>query len=87
MSGRYQEVLKLFDLPHKSYAELTTKNETPMAKDCLRLLYYSSGSIEIDAIDVSNLRRYCSRRNRIGSNRTNVTKTSVQWEFEYKFFL
>ena len=47
---------------------------------------YSSGSIEIDHIDVSNLRRYCSRRNRIGSNRTNVTKSSVQWEFEYTFF-
>ena len=49
-------------------------------------LIYSSGSIEIDAIDVSNLRRYCSRRNLIGSNRNNVTKTSVQWEFEYTFF-
>ena len=49
-------------------------------------MYYSSGSIEIDAIDVSNLRRYCSRRNRIGSNRTNVTKAAVQWEFEYTFF-
>ena len=47
---------------------------------------YSSGSIEIDPFDVSNLRRYCSRRNRIGSNRTNVTKSSVQWEFEYTFF-
>ena len=47
---------------------------------------FSSGSIEIDPIDVSNLRRYCSRRNRIGSNRSNVTKMSVQWEFEYTFF-
>ena len=47
---------------------------------------YSSGSIEIDHIDVSNLRRFSSRRNRIGSNRTNVTKTSVQWEFEYTFY-
>ena len=47
---------------------------------------YSSGSIEIDHIDVSNLRRFSSRRNRIGSNRTNVTKSAVQWEFEYAFF-
>ena len=47
---------------------------------------YSSGSIEIDHIDVSNLRRFSSRRNRIGSNRTNVTKSTVQWEFEYTFF-
>ena len=47
---------------------------------------YSSGSIEIDHIDVSNLRRFSSRRNRIGSNRTNVMKMSVQWEFEYTFF-
>ena len=46
----------------------------------------SSGSIEIDPIDVSNLRRFSSRRNRIGSNRTNVTKSSMQWEFEYTFF-
>ena len=49
-------------------------------------LPYSSGSIEIDHIDVSNLRRFSSRRNRIGSNRTNVTKSAVQWEFEYAFF-
>ena len=49
-------------------------------------VFYSSGSIEIDPIDVSNLRRYCSRRNRIGSNRSKVTKSSVQWEFEYTFF-
>ena len=48
--------------------------------------YYSSGSIEIDDIDVSNLRRFSSRRNRIGSNRTSVTKSTVQWEFEYTFF-
>ena len=47
---------------------------------------YSSGSIEIDPIDVSNLRRFSSRRNRIGSNRTNVTKSAVQWEYEYVFF-
>ena len=47
---------------------------------------YSSGSIEIDPIDVSNLRRFSSLRNRIGSNRTNVTKSTVQWEFEYTFF-
>ena len=50
------------------------------------LVPYSSGSIEIDDIDVSNLRRFSSRRNRIGSKRTNVTKSSVQWEFEYTFF-
>ena len=49
-------------------------------------MLYSSGSIEIDHIDVSNLRRFSSRRNRIGSNRTNVTKSAVQWEFEYAFF-
>ena len=49
-------------------------------------MFFSSGSIEIDPIDVSNLRRYCSRRNRIGSNRTNVTKSAVLWEFEYTFF-
>ena len=49
-------------------------------------MYFSSGSIEIDAIDVSNLRRFSSRRNRIGSNRSDVTKSSVQWEFEYTFF-
>ena len=56
---------------------------------CIRkfmLRHYSSGSIEIDAIDVSNLRRFSSRRNRIGSNRSNVTKSAVQWEFEYTFF-
>ena len=47
---------------------------------------YSSRSIEIDALDVSNLRRFSSRRNRIGSNRTNGTKSTVQWEFEYTFF-
>ena len=47
---------------------------------------YSSGSIEIDPIDVSNLRRFSSRHNRIGSNRTNVTKTSVRPGFEYTFF-
>ena len=52
----------------------------------LGLRVFSSGSIEIDDIDVSNLRRFSSRRNRIGSNRTNVTKSSVQWEFEYTFF-
>ena len=51
-----------------------------------KCVHYSSGSIEIDPIDVSNLRRFSSRRNRIGSNRNNVTKTSVQWEFEYTFF-
>ena len=28
---------------------------------------------------------YCSRRNRIGSNRTNVTKSSVRRELEYTF--
>ena len=50
------------------------------------ILSYSSGSIEINHIDVSNLRRFSSRRNRIGSNRTNVTKSAVQWEFEYVFF-
>ena len=49
-------------------------------------IYYSSVSIEIDAIDVSNLQRFSSRRNRIGLNRTNVTKWAVQWEFEYTFF-
>ena len=48
--------------------------------------YCSSGSIEIVPIDVSNLRRFSSRRNRIGSNRSNVTKSAVQWEFEYTFF-
>ena len=48
--------------------------------------YYSSGSIEIDAIDVSNLRRFSSRRNRIGSNRTKVTKLSMRPGFEYTFF-
>ena len=47
---------------------------------------YSSGSIEIDPIDASNLRRFSSRRNRIGSNRTNVTKSSVRPGFEYTFF-
>ena len=47
---------------------------------------YSSGSIEIDPIDVSNLRRFSSSRNRIGSNRSNVTKTSVRPGFEYTFF-
>ena len=47
---------------------------------------YSSGSIEIDPSDVSNLRRFSSRCNRIGSNRTNVTKMSVQPGFEYTFF-
>ena len=46
---------------------------------------YSSGSIEIDAIDVSNLPRFSSRCNRIGSNRTNVTKSSVRPGFEYTF--
>ena len=40
----------------------------------------------IDPIDVSNLRRFSSRRNRIGSNRTNVTKSTVQPGFEYTFF-
>ena len=42
--------------------------------------------MEIDAIDVSNLRRFSSRRNRIGSNRTKVTKSSVRPGFEYTFF-
>ena len=47
---------------------------------------YSSGSIEIDPIDVSNLRRFSSCRNRIGSNRTNVTKSTVRPGFEYTLF-
>ena len=50
------------------------------------ILGFSSGSIEIDPIDVSNLRRFSSRRNRIGSNRTNVTKSTVRPGFEYTFF-
>ena len=54
-------------------------------KDLL-VSYYSSGSIEIDPIDVSNLRRFSSCRNRIGSNRTNVTKSTVRPGFQYTFF-
>ena len=49
-------------------------------------MQHNSGSIEIDPIDVSNLRRFSIRRNRIGSKRTNVTKTSVWPGFEYTFF-
>ena len=48
--------------------------------------FYSSGSIEIDHIDVSNLRRFSSCRNQTGSNRTNATKSIVQSGFEYTFF-
>ena len=44
------------------------------------IVIYSSGSIEIDHIDVSNLRMFSSRHNRIGSNRAKVTKSTVQWE-------
>ena len=54
--------------------------------DTYRKTLNSSGSIEIDHIDVSNLRRFSSRRNRIGSKRTNVMKLSVQSGFEYTFF-
>ena len=68
--------------------ELKVDNQTPIekAKESPDLPHYSSGSIEIDPLDVSNLQRFSSRRNRIGSNRTNVTKSAVQWEFEYTFF-